>query len=359
MSKNAILILGSAEISKASFVQKLTGTPVASNESVVAWTIDTKYYTCDVRLWMDTVETTTDPATINQFVASVGSAVDGLVLLFDSKAAPTFEAVIGWASFIDEVQPNVSLLIDVQALSTSPTESSPAAEALLDRASSWAAHQSAELVAAEEGEDAWLRVRQALEANAWGGLVMKAKGEQTRQTQQLEQHEIAVSAEDDSLHFVPAEKNWKKAAAAEFGDDEDDYLDLKGVLGREEESLAGLMAQIDMNTSDMNDDEFGAFMDGKLVPPILSVDQAVGREDFNLPEFDEFDAASASQEMRELRSALFGDVNDDEFFEKALSQIKSLRESGSDVSDGKRQEMARKLALALLCDDNDGADFDD
>ncbi|KAJ3014244.1 UNVERIFIED_CONTAM: hypothetical protein HDU68_000366 [Siphonaria sp. JEL0065] len=350
--KNSVLILGVASISTAEFIQKLTGQAVeTSDTAVVPWTIDTKYYTCELRLWIDTLEPRTEPAIINQFVESLGPAVDGVVFLFDSLDASTFEAIKDWNRFLIALMPNVSLLVDIQALSPTP-KTSPAAEKLLDAAASWSAEFETELVCHEEDEDALSRIRQALEANAWEGLSMKNGNASKRiviETEEPLQPEIAIAAEEETPLFIPTNKNWKRDAAAEFGDDEDEYLDLPQVLAREEASLASLLAE--MNVNELDDDEFGDFMEGKLSALPSSVTRNKDL-DFDLPEFDEFDPATAPQDLKELRSALFGDIDEEDFFlEKTIGQIKNLREAGEGVSDEKRRDMAKKLALALLCDE--------
>ncbi|ORY44555.1 hypothetical protein BCR33DRAFT_225725 [Rhizoclosmatium globosum] len=105
----------------------------------------------------------------------------------------------------------------------------------------------------------------------------------------------------------------------------------------------------EMNVNDLDDDEFGEFM--ASTGSQINAGAKKSEFDFDIPELDEFDPTNASQETKDLRAALFGDVDDDDFFEKAIGQIKNLRESANSMSDDKRRDMARKLAMALLSDE--------
>ncbi|KAJ3288360.1 hypothetical protein HDU79_004935 [Rhizoclosmatium sp. JEL0117] len=311
--KNGILVLGTSAINTHSFAAQLTGHPIAPDESVVPWTLQTKYYTANVRLWLDTLDDTSDVAAV---VESLGDAVDGLVLLLEG--------------------PGVALCFDVSTASTPST----VADAVLDEAAAWCADNGLELVCAEDGEDPIQRVIQALEANGWDGLVMNDVKEKNVGG-------LAGTVDDDTLPSVTVAANWKAAAAAEFGDGDEDYLDLNQVLEREEGTLQSMLAE--MNVNDLDDDEVGEFM--ASTGSQINAGAKKSEFDFDIPELDEFDPTNASQEAKDLRAALFGDVDDDDFFEKAIGQIKNLRESANSMSDDKRRDMARKLAMALLSDE--------
>ncbi|ORY44556.1 hypothetical protein BCR33DRAFT_717064 [Rhizoclosmatium globosum] len=111
--KNGILVLGASAINTHSFAAQLTGHPIAPDESVVPWTLQTKYYIANVRLWLDTLDDTSD---VTAVVESLGDAVDGLVLLFDSEKPDTFEAVKPWKEFVSDAAVSCSLTLSMATM---------------------------------------------------------------------------------------------------------------------------------------------------------------------------------------------------------------------------------------------------
>ncbi|KAJ3076522.1 hypothetical protein HDU98_002507 [Podochytrium sp. JEL0797] len=338
--KNVILVLGSDTVPPHSFASILTGATVAASTSVVPLTIETKYYSAQLRVWLS-LSRSDDAVQVDEFALACGDAVDGVVLLFDSRRKESLCELQNWWLFIEQIQPGVALCVDVGALDhrgdvSALDQTSDPRESLKD-AKRLCLEYHAELVCIDpddENEDPLQRIRDALYANTWDGLVLNT---------------AAGASVDPEPQAAPTTIDWS-AAAAEFGDSEDDYLDLKAVLARENDSLADMLAEMDVG--EMDDAEFGDFMaGGKGVSDVPKGSEL----DFDLPEFDELDPTNlnASEEMKNLRSTLFGEMDDDDFFEKAISQIKNLRDSANGLEDAKRRDMAKKLALALLMDEEE------
>ncbi|KAJ3129442.1 hypothetical protein HK100_008614 [Physocladia obscura] len=414
--KNTILVLGEAATNKRRLVQQITGNNDVNKNAItqkeeevggqiVEWRMRTKYYTAAVRIYIadidnieaattaaatptdkDNVEIHNEPSEVDVWADSLGSAVDALVLVWDSSRPSSLAAVQPWARFAAITDPAIALCIDTNIDNTNTEIEKSIAECAL-----WCTENGLELICLSDkpptpeeavGLD---RVVEALQANPWAGLI---RLDPKKQPPPTNNHDPINARVNSSLQDP-------RLAALEFNDDPDEYDDLATVLMKEEKegreqqqfgsnvgvtagqfSIDDIMATLAMNdlgengdvgdVEDMDDDEFSNFMSKALEKAALKemlgshngggydeqeTEGSARKVDTDLADIDQFDSEASTQNMKELRSALFGNVDDDDFFEKAVEQIKNLRESGSNLGDEKRREMAKNIALALLYDD--------
>ncbi|KAJ3327000.1 hypothetical protein HDU76_012440 [Blyttiomyces sp. JEL0837] len=72
----------------------------------------------------------------------------------------------------------------------------------------------------------------------------------------------------------------------------------------------------------------------------------------NSLELDDKDFPSVT-EVKAVRDALFGEHDDEDFMEKAVEQIKYLRDHAQNMNDTDRRRMAATVALSLVADDDE------
>ncbi|KAJ1549293.1 hypothetical protein HK405_006144, partial [Cladochytrium tenue] len=243
--------------------------PPASSTSphAIPWTIDTKYYTAEVAIWLDETAGAPSAAAVSAYAASadITAAVDALVFVYDRAHPDSFVDLRAWAEFVDAAAPSV--LLCVAAAGEERSSGGDGGADVDDDHVRWCVENGFEFVDLleeppdDDGGDDGVggaekfgaeRVLEALEANMWASMVRKGRGP------------ASASAVDGRPK------------------PEDSVQDLGNADGLEEE------------------DEFQDFQDADI--PSLS-------------------------EARQLRDALFGgaSVEDDDFFERTVDQLRELR----------------------------------
>ncbi|KAI8609810.1 hypothetical protein BC830DRAFT_802316 [Chytriomyces sp. MP71] len=394
--KNSIVVIGREGVDTKGLVERITGQAASETEtdvgnaSITHHVLETKYYSARVSFW--TASTTV--ATVAEWSDAVGDGVGALLLCVDSLLTTEGleeKALAPWAAFVETNEVAVALLVDLNESGASASgradeeEEHVKQDGFLDTAADWCARNGFELVALSdppqlEGEAVGVaRIVEALEANMWDGLVLTNNTSTTSTSASIVPRRLdIISVNESDGAFAHTDEGIQvqckdsllfpdpRRAALDFGEDADEYLDLKSMpkeeflddsTTRDEDAFLLQAKSIDelMASLALENDSFGDFMGASSS---IQSDSSMSKlamigsmTDFDLPDFDEFDLSEhASQDMKKLRASLFGDLDDDDFFEKAVGQIKSLRENGSSLGNDKRKEMAKKLALALLCE---------
>ncbi|KAJ3353301.1 hypothetical protein HDU83_006981 [Entophlyctis luteolus] len=346
--RNTVLVLGARATPKLALVKRIVGasddaTQAAGTESddavIVPWTLRTKYYSVDLRIYIADSECTTEHPL--DWARELKDAVDAVVLVFDSTSNDGFNSLREWAVLIEKIEPAIALCVDMN-----PGPLSSASESVLDKCAAWCANVGLELICLSDTNDegdgsrdivAFPRVVEALQAHMWDGL-------------QREKVDAVPAGQKES----PEPKKDPKLAALEFGDSVDDYDDLASLLLKESqfqalnkestsENFEGGLPSKSGDYQDMLSDR----LEEEFLAQMLEKD-LLGSDD---GEFDFMDVKNAN--MKALRDSLFGTLDDDDFFERAISQIKDLRKGGSAMSENQRRSMAQNLALALLCEEGE------
>ncbi|KAJ3017015.1 hypothetical protein HKX48_003768 [Thoreauomyces humboldtii] len=224
--KNKILVLGCPKTGKHRLIQKLSAhvsgnassssdantftITTTSTPSTHPLTLTTRYYTASVVLWVDTLhdgDAETPDQDMQRWCDIGKEAVDGFIFVYDRNRPDTFEPVRKWTRFLEEVEPGVVLCIANDA--TTSTDGDSATTIGRGGTEDREEHEafcvengleyvdmcdlegtlSVEERDRDEGEDGEgdaseafaprvgiPRILEALEANAWDGLVLVDKG---------------------------------------------------------------------------------------------------------------------------------------------------------------------------------------
>ncbi|GAQ82530.1 hypothetical protein KFL_001140180 [Klebsormidium nitens] len=111
----SILVVGPKDVGKRSLVRRLVRGAKSAQTSIPGgvvtshrWSIDTKYYTADVNLWVSHSEDLLEDTAKAQALAA---GCDALVLVFDLSEEASFASVQDWASSLDLATFDVLLCI--------------------------------------------------------------------------------------------------------------------------------------------------------------------------------------------------------------------------------------------------------
>ncbi|KAJ3183234.1 hypothetical protein HDU85_002260 [Gaertneriomyces sp. JEL0708] len=188
-SKDRILVIGCEGVGKRALVTGLLlrnshsddadKTMSASLPACVPYKIDTKYYSAELCLWIDSVpqETPLVEKDMRSW-CDIAGAVDAFIFVYDVHKPESFEAIKPWKTFLEAASPNIAICVaNVLEASTRP---SAEFSALQDTHESWCIQNELEYVdmtmvsesdgdtAAIEGDSFGIdRIKEALENNMW------------------------------------------------------------------------------------------------------------------------------------------------------------------------------------------------
>ncbi|KAJ3230274.1 hypothetical protein HDU81_004642 [Chytriomyces hyalinus] len=324
--------------------------------------------------------------TVSEWSVAVGPNVDALIVCIDStEEAPALKQVDylkAWSLFAEESEANVLLCVDVAEVVKTPEQ-----EETLEACAACCAEIGFEFIALSDAPldtDAVgvERIIEALEANMWDGMVLKSDTKTQARDALLDQSEldqeervqlgglVGVTSLDSKVTVKHPDP---RLAAADFGETADVYIDFKemqqnpmafdtvdpATLPIQTKTIDELMASINLEN-----DSFGEFMAASMMKttttdPSDAAESAEMRKflgdslfDFDIPEFDDLNNDHRAEDMRKLKESLFGNIDDDDYFERAIGQVKQLRENGAALGDEKRKDLAKKIVLALLSEDS-------
>ena len=178
-----------------------------------AWTLDTKYYSAQLRLWVPDAaaiakggggyESTPSPQVLGGALAGMVDQIEGVILTFDPAVSGSFEEAAQWASLISSWRSaggradddgeggasDLELQLLVALSSSSSCSSSPSDEQCMGFVQ-WSLDRAFEFVdatgdtslsalragMAERDREGLPRVYEAAEATRWSTLVMKSRG---------------------------------------------------------------------------------------------------------------------------------------------------------------------------------------
>ncbi|KAJ1722292.1 hypothetical protein LPJ53_003277 [Coemansia erecta] len=218
MEKNKILVLGRAEVDKASFVNLITGSSAESTSSEessqIKWHISTRYFNAAVEFWTDSTEELSPPdaefmskwlavpsqyddqdnddsgsdgdkpassipvdsamATLQEHLSEV---VDAIVFVFDPFAPASFLDILPWARMAKVYEPEVLLCVAWNAGREVQVDSEKK-----DMWFEWCVSNGWEWVDLTDNDPETDytadRVREALINNQWSTMVMKQSQEE-------------------------------------------------------------------------------------------------------------------------------------------------------------------------------------
>ncbi|KAI8843184.1 hypothetical protein BJ741DRAFT_590231 [Chytriomyces cf. hyalinus JEL632] len=324
--------------------------------------------------------------TVSEWSVAVGANVDALIVCIDSsEEAPALKQVDylkAWSLFAEESEANVLLCVDVAEVVKTPEQ-----EETLDACAVCCAEIGFEFIALSDAPldtDAVgvERIIEALEANMWDGMVLKSDTKTQARDTLLDQSDLDQEESErvqqgglvgvTTLELPSIQHSDPRMAAADFGETAEDYIDFKemqqnpmafdgadpATLPLQTKTIDELMASINLEN-----DSFGEFMAASMMKTSTteSSDAAESAEmrkflgdnlfDFDIPEFDDVNN-DHPEDMRKLKESLFGNIDDDDYFERAIGQVKQLRENGAALGDEKRKDLAKKIVMALLSEDS-------
>ncbi|KAJ3265460.1 hypothetical protein HDU77_004965 [Chytriomyces hyalinus] len=324
--------------------------------------------------------------TVSEWSVAVGANVDALIVCIDSsEEAPALKQVDylkAWSLFAEESEANVLLCVDVAEVVKTPDQ-----EETLDACAVCCAEIGFEFIALSDAPldtDAVgvERIIEALEANMWDGMVLKSDTKTQARDTLLDQSDLDHEESErvqrgglvgaTTLELPSIQHSDPRMAAADFGETAEDYIDFKEMQqnpmafdGTDPAKLPVQTKTIDelMASINLENDSFGEFMAASMMKASAteSSDVAESAEmrkflgdnlfDFDIPEFDDVNN-DHPEDMRKLKESLFGNIDDDDYFERAIGQVKQLRENGAALGDEKRKDLAKKIVLALLSEDS-------
>ncbi|KAI8579964.1 hypothetical protein K450DRAFT_239941 [Umbelopsis ramanniana AG] len=199
---------------------------------MIPWTIDTKYYTAEVDLWLDHIESDAEAA-VKAFVEDengVCEVVDGLVLVFRKDEPKSLEDLKLWSAFVEKCDPNVKIVIGTEG-DLPETDKDAIEDWCLENMFVYIdAEEKAQKVDDDEFED---RVGiplllETLQSNMWDGLVTKSSAQAPLDTNEARLQMLdLIDEEDGEMTDLPSSSEIKKMQQELFGafDDPNDGLD--------------------------------------------------------------------------------------------------------------------------------------
>ncbi|KAJ3414184.1 hypothetical protein HDV05_006889 [Chytridiales sp. JEL 0842] len=214
----------------------------AQQPMAVPWTLDTKYYTVDLKFWIDSIEENSaeNKESNEDKWSEVAAAVDAVIYVFDPLHPETMNPIKTAVDFIKTIDPEVLLCVAAKS-----TESP--SEAVLDEVSDWCVENGFEFIDLNDQEPIDLsstgtsydekfgieRVIEALESNMWKGMRRKAKDSIARATENDTQNDeigfvqesmefLEIDDQFDGVDGLPSLDEVKKMHDALFGDDEEE-----------------------------------------------------------------------------------------------------------------------------------------
>ncbi|GAB5589749.1 hypothetical protein Unana1_04649 [Umbelopsis nana] len=240
MKRNKILVIGRPNAYKLDIVKQLLTesqckVPEDLNDSsqMIPWTIDTKYYTASVDIWLDHIESDAEEA-VKAFVDDkngICEVVDCLVLVFRKDEPESFDDLKLWTAFVEKCDPSVKIVVGTS--SELPPKN-------MDDVENWCTNNMFVYVDADEkqqikSEDEFgdkvgiPLLLETLEANLWDGLVLKSSSQAPSEidTARLQMLDLGLEDEDGDFTDLPSEKDIRKMQQELFGafDDPNDGLD--------------------------------------------------------------------------------------------------------------------------------------
>jgi len=118
MKSNKVLLVAHHGIGRKYLIKGILGEQVSAPSATsvhfsgaqimaVPWTVDTKYYTARLDIWLVDPRICEDASTLDK----VGHECQAIVLAFDVTNASSFKGLTKWNSFIEKFQPSVRLCV--------------------------------------------------------------------------------------------------------------------------------------------------------------------------------------------------------------------------------------------------------
>jgi hypothetical protein len=331
--KNRVLIVGKSQQEK--FVEELLKRQLEWNAAhktrTIVHTLDTKYYTADIEFWLHHEDL------LEHELNAIGELTDALILTYNTHKGTIVDLSKKWLSFIEEHVPNVIIIVyDGRNGDDALTEQEQR------QIQSWAVDNNMEFIyltndtsnnVDEDEEDERFkekegleRVIEALETNMWENMVHKTSNRPHVGLSQLTSHRHL--ARDDS-------------------DEELDEELFKGLQVAEPPTLNNNVTPADTNTNAKH--AIAATEEKKSEEVQVHTSAVNGAENKN--------AESATVDPIEanplLNGAIFKQLNDSagesfDTFDKALSELRTLRQQASALPDEQRRDLAARVAMAFL-----------
>ncbi|KAH8553020.1 hypothetical protein BGW37DRAFT_527714 [Umbelopsis sp. PMI_123] len=251
MKRNKILVIGRHNANKLELIKRLFSESQSSlpkdvndDTQLIPWTIDTKYYSAEVDLWLDHIESDAEKA-VNAFVEDengVCEVVDGLVLVFRKDEPKSFEDLKLWSAFVEKCDPNVKIVVGTEGDLTGQ-EKDAVEDWCLENMFVYIDAEDEETETEEEFEDkvGIPLLLEALQSNMWDGLIRKSATQSQLETNEVRRQmlDLELGDEDGDITVVsytsfiispedlPSDSEIKEMQNELFGafDDPNDGLD--------------------------------------------------------------------------------------------------------------------------------------
>ncbi|BBN06730.1 alpha- and gamma-adaptin-binding protein p34 [Marchantia polymorpha subsp. ruderalis] len=419
-TRPSILLVGPPAVGKRSLLNRLISKETSasatseSGPSCHGWTIDTKYYTADVCIWMARLESSSEDS---DFIQVQYGRSEALVMVFDLSNDASFKELQEWATKVALENFEILLCVGNKAdhvpehfahaeyrrklqkggeSSSDPhpefwdfgidrsegssllgEESSSSAEDARRSRIEWCSERGIEYIEAcaiNEVFDKCMsvdgdlqgvaRIHGALSAHMWPGLVMKESNQREKSTT-LQPEQEGSTSDDDSDYYIEYELLSNGSAEPWDGSGwEDQWTQAPSaqdmpVLETSEETVVS-KDDADAHPRD-SVPTVSVTNDGQNEPQPVEVAQPEAEPQLNgAVVVNTEDENGVKREDADINPGINAHVdNDFDEIDQLMHEMASMRENMRTVSDHHRREMAAQLAMrmaAMFKDDDEEAD---